>query len=153
MTPITMQGNLVADPHRTTTMSGLAMTKFRIASTNRRLDRESGEWRDGDTTFMSVTCWRRLAEHVHLSLRKGDSVVVTGRLRFNEYDPGDGSRRQSFEIEAFGVGPDLARWPVSVQRTSRQPAAEPPAAPSIPTQHAPDEETNPWGEPVTESAA
>jgi len=106
-----MQGNLVADPQQRVTASGLKVTKFRMASSGRRFDNASGGWVDTDVVYMSVNCWKQLGLNVLQSLHKGDTVVVGGRLRFREYDVAEGGgRRQTYEIEASSVGPDLARY-------------------------------------------
>ena len=88
---------------------------FRIASSERRWDRENQSWTDGDRFSAWVSCWRRLAEGVVGSLVKGDPVVLTGRLSVREYESG-GERRYSTEIVATAVGPDLARSTATVSR-------------------------------------
>jgi single-strand DNA-binding protein len=118
-TTITVVGNLVEDPRYATTQEGLARTRFRIASTPRRRDRASGEWVDADPLFLSVVAWRTLAAHCHDSLRKGDRVVVRGRLRRREWVNKDGLPRMDFEIDADACGPDLARSTVLVNRMHR----------------------------------
>ncbi|HVS67566.1 MAG TPA: single-stranded DNA-binding protein [Mycobacteriales bacterium] len=115
----TVQGNLTADPVGRTTANGAAVVNFRVASNTRRFDKEQGEYRDGDTTYIGVTCWRGLAGNVLASLRKGDSVVVFGKLIQRSYEAKDGGQRTVHEIEALGVGPDLSRWPADLRRPSR----------------------------------
>lgn len=107
-TLVTVVGNVVTDPTLRVTSGGAKVTTFRLASTERRLDRVSGGWRDGDTIFWQVTCWRRVAENVADSLAKGQPVVVHGRLKANRYEV-EGQPRTSLEIDASTVGHDLSR--------------------------------------------
>lgn len=122
---ITIIGNMVTDPERRRLDSGAVLTRFRVASTLRRLDRESGQWRDVGSTYLSVSCWRRLAEHAADTLRKGDPVVVIGRLAGREWER-DGQRRYGYELEASMVALDLNRASADVHRRSAD--AEAPAA-------------------------
>jgi single-strand DNA-binding protein len=119
---ITVVGNLTAEPRYLVTNNGTPLLSLRLASTPRRYDRETGMWRDGDTMFMTVTCWRALAANGQESLTKGDPVVVTGRLRLREYER-DGQRRLSAEIEATTVGHDLSRGVARFDRTRRSSGA------------------------------
>jgi single-strand DNA-binding protein len=123
-TTVTMTGNLVADPTLTITAAGVPLARFRVAATPRWFDREAGAWRDGDSTFLTVQCWRQLAEHVADSLHRGDRVLVVGRLRQRSYER-DGDRRTVYEIEADSVGADLGRAPVRVLRAARTAAGAP----------------------------
>jgi single-strand DNA-binding protein len=84
------------------------ITSFRIASTTRRFERGKG-WSDIDTLFVTVVCWRQLAEHVALSFAKGDPVIVTGRLRMRQQVGDDGKSGTAFEVEAHNAGHDLSR--------------------------------------------
>ena len=118
-TQVTVVGNLVADPRLAETKDGQAVASFRLASTPRRFDRATGEWRDGDTLFTSVTCWRALAENVYMSLKKGASVIVIGRLSVRPYETKDGDKRQSVDIDAMAVGPDLGRATTIIKRVER----------------------------------
>ena len=118
-TQVTVVGNLVADPRLAETKDGQAVASFRLASTPRRFDRATGEWRDGDTLFTSVTCWRALAENVYMSLKKGASVIVIGRLSVRPYETKDGDKRQSVDIDAMAVGPELGRATTIIKRVER----------------------------------
>jgi single-strand DNA-binding protein len=118
-TYLTVHGNLVADPDQRSTASGTTVVHFRIASSGRRFDKATGEFRDGDTMFMEVSCWRTLAGNVMATLRKGDSVVVLGRLLHRTYDDKQGNRRSVHELDAIAVGPDLARCPADLRRQPR----------------------------------
>jgi single-strand DNA-binding protein len=142
-----MQGNLVADPQQRVTASGLKVTKFRMASSGRRFDNASGGWVDTEVVYMSVNCWKQLGLNVLQTLHKGDTVIVGGRLRFREYDAPEGAgRRQTYEIEASSVGPDLSRYVGTFGKPLRElPEGE---SPSVPAQAVDD----PWGAPVPAAA-
>jgi single-strand DNA-binding protein len=122
-TIVTMVGNLVEDPKQRTTESGIDLAVFRLASTARRFDAQAGRHVDAGSLFLSVTCWRALAGNVAASLRKGDPVVVTGRLFTRSYEK-DGQTRSVVEMEAHAVGPDLARGTAVFRRTPRGPGGE-----------------------------
>jgi single-strand DNA-binding protein len=134
-TYVTVQGNLVADPSQRSTASGAMVVGIRIASSGRKFDKPSGEFRDGDTMYISVSCWRALGGHVLASLRKGDSVIVHGRLLHRSYDDKQGVRRSVHEIDAIAVGPDLARCAADLRRTPR---TVDPSAGGVETQAAAD---------------
>jgi single-strand DNA-binding protein len=116
-----LQGNLVQDPAQTVTANGLRLTRFRMACSGRRYDKNTGDWANTDPVFMSVVCWRQLGDNVMRSLRKGDSVVVMGRLTFREWDdPNGGGRRSRYEVDATSVGPDLSRYIAELKRPARE---------------------------------
>ena len=107
-TTITMVGNLAADPELRFLPNGTAMVKFPIASTPRTLDRESGQWKDGDPLFLTCTAWRDLAEHIAESLAKGTRVILSGRLRLSRWeDKETGERRSSYGLDVDEIGPSL----------------------------------------------
>ena len=118
-TPITLIGNLVDDPELRFTASGVAVANFRVASTPRIYDKQAGEWRDGDSLFLSCSVWRQYAENVAESLRKGTRVIVTGRLKQRSYETQAGERRTVMEIEVDEVGPALRNATAKVARVSR----------------------------------
>jgi single-strand DNA-binding protein len=118
-TQVTVVGNLVADPRLTSTPNGHPVASFRLASTPRRFDRAAGEWRDGATLYVNVTCWRGLAENVATSLKKGQAAIVIGRLSVRPYETKDGDKRQSVDIDAMAAGPDLSRVVTVVKRAER----------------------------------
>jgi single-strand DNA-binding protein len=128
-TYLTVNGNLVADPTLHSTASGASVAHIRVASSGRKFDKSAGEFRDGDPMFISVSCWRTLGAHVLATLRKGDSVIVHGRLISRTYDDKQGVRRNVHEIDAIAVGPDLSRCPADLRRPTRpeEPAAPQPA--------------------------
>jgi len=83
---VTVIGNVAQDVRHVITDQGVPITSFRLASTRRHYDRALGRWVDGETTFVNVTCWRSLADHVRASISKGDPVVVIGRLRVRPWE-------------------------------------------------------------------
>ncbi|GAA2532057.1 single-stranded DNA-binding protein [Pilimelia columellifera] len=109
-THIAVIGNVLSAPEwRRTARTGSLVANFKVASTARRMDRDSGRWIDGDSLRVRVSCWRRLAEGVASSLMVGDPVVVYGRLYTRDWTDADGARRTTYEMEALAVGHDLAR--------------------------------------------
>lgn len=104
---ITLVGNLVADPELHVTSSGSTIAKFRIASTPRYLDRETNEWKDGDSIFLTCSIWRQAAENVGESLRRGNRVIVLGRLRQRSYENEKGEKVTVHEVEVDEIGPSL----------------------------------------------
>jgi single-strand DNA-binding protein len=129
-TYMTVQGNLVADPTQRTTANGANVVHIRVAASGRKFDKASGEFRDGDAMFISASCWRSLGGHVLASLRKGDSVIVHGRLLSRTYDDKQGVRHNVHEIDAIAVGPDLARCAVDLRRPVRSNAESPSSTPA-----------------------
>jgi single-strand DNA-binding protein len=121
---ITLVGFVAQDPHFEVLASGTSLMSLRIGSTPRRYDREIGQWRDEDPMFLTVSCWRTLADNLQgCELQRGDPVIVTGKLRIREYTK-DGQRRFSAQIEATTVGHDLSRGIARFQRSQRS-AAQP----------------------------
>lgn len=118
-TYLTVTGNLTADPSQRSTASGATVVHLRIASSGRKFDKAAGEFRDGDTLFINVSCWRSLAGNVFATLRKGDSVIVHGRLLYRSYDDKQGARHNVHEIDAIAVGPDLSRCPAELRRPQK----------------------------------
>ncbi len=118
-TVITVVGNLVDDPELRFTSSGAAVAKFRIASTPRFLDKQTGEWKDGDALFLTCNVWRQAAENVAESLTRGTRVVVQGRLKQRSYETREGEKRTVYELEVDEVGPSLRYATAKVQRMSR----------------------------------
>jgi single-strand DNA-binding protein len=121
-TTMTMVGRLATAVTRVDFKDGGVKATFRLASTERRFDRGSQQWVDGSRLFLTVVCWRALAEHVLAALGVGDPVIVQGKLREREYEK-DGRVHSVIEIDAATVGPDLARCSAAVARRSGQPAA------------------------------
>ncbi len=118
-TVITLVGNLVDDPDLRFTPSGAAVANFRVASTPRFLDRQSGEWKDGESLFLTCSVWRQAAENVAESLQKGMRVIVQGRLKQRSYETREGEKRTVFEIDVDEVGPSLKSATAKVAKTQR----------------------------------
>ena len=118
-TTITVVGNLTDDPELRFTPSGAAVAKFRIASTPRTLDKQSGEWKDGEPLFLACNIWRDAAEHVAESLQRGTRVIVQGRLRQRSYETREGEKRTVYELEVDEIGPSLRYATAKVQRMNR----------------------------------
>ncbi|MGO9081921.1 MAG: single-stranded DNA-binding protein [Streptosporangiaceae bacterium] len=118
-TTITIIGNLVGDPELRYTPTGQAVATFRVASTPRFMDRQTNEWKDGDSLFLSCNVWRQAAENVAESLQRGMRVIVSGRLRQRSYETREGEKRTVYEIEVDEVGPSLRNASAKVTRSSR----------------------------------
>ncbi|MDQ1618979.1 MAG: single-strand DNA-binding protein [Actinomycetota bacterium] len=118
-TVITLVGNLVDDPELRFTPSGAAVAKFRIASTPRFMDRQTNEWKDGESLFLTVNVWRQAAENVAESLQRGMRVIVQGRLKQRSYETKEGEKRTVYEVEADEVGPSLRNASAKVTKTQR----------------------------------
>jgi single-strand DNA-binding protein len=124
-TMMTMTGRLATAVTRVDFKDGGVKATFRLANTERRFDRGSQQWVDGARLFLTVVCWRSLAEHVAAALSVGDPVIIQGRLREREYEK-DGRVHSVLEIEATSIGPDLARCSATVARRTTQSAAAAP---------------------------
>jgi single-strand DNA-binding protein len=118
-TPITLVGNLTADPELRFTPSGAAVANFTVASTPRTFDRQSNEWRDGDAMFLNCSIWRQAAENVAESLQKGMRVVAQGRLKARSYETREGEKRTVMELDVEEVGPSLKYATAKVARVTR----------------------------------
>lgn len=127
-TLITIVGNLTADPDLRFTPSGAAVAKFTIASTPRAYDKASGEWKDGETLFLSCNVWRQAAENAAESLTKGMRVMVQGRLKQRSYETKEGEKRTVYEIEVEDFGPSLIRATAQVTKNAAGSAAPQPTA-------------------------
>jgi len=118
-TPITIVGNLVNDPELRFTASGQPVATFRVASTPRIRDNSTGEWKDGDSLFLTCNVWRQMAENVAESLQRGMRVIVNGRLRQRNYETQQGEKRTVYEVEVDDVGPSLLRASAKVTKATR----------------------------------
>ena len=114
-TYVNVNGRIVTELERRELPDGGAMVGFLVISTERKFDKATGEWVDGRKFSVWVTCWRRLARNVAMTLKKHDDVMVSGRLRTREYEDG-GKVRYTTELEAFAVGPNLTRAIADVRR-------------------------------------
>lgn len=117
-TQITVVGNLTGDPELRFISSGAAVVNFTVASTPRTFDRQSNEWKDGETLFMRCSLWREAAENVAESLTKGMRVIVTGRLVSRSWEA-NGEKRSVTEMQVDEVGPSLRYATAKVTRTQR----------------------------------
>src|SRR5688572_215385 len=106
-TTLTVVGNLTADPELRFTQSGAAVASFTVASTPRNFDKNSGEWKDGDALFLRCNVWRQVAENVAESLKRGNRVLVSGRLRQRSFETKEGEKRTVVELEVDEIGPSL----------------------------------------------
>ena len=118
-TTLTLIGNLTNDPELRFTPSGAAVANFTVASTPRMFDRQSNEWKDGETLFMRCSIWRDAAENVAESLQRGSRVIVTGRLKSRSYETKEGEKRTTMELEVDELGPSLRYATAKVNRTQR----------------------------------
>ena len=117
-TPITLIGNLTADPELRFTPNGAAVANFTVASTPRTFDRQTNEWKDGDAMFLNCSVWRQYAANVAESLTKGSRVIVSGRLKSRSYETREGEKRTVFEVDVDEVGPALRYATAKVTRTT-----------------------------------
>ena len=106
MTTITITGLTATDPRHLITSEGVAISSFRFASTDRRYNRSTEKWEDGDTTWFTVSAFRALAENVKASVKKGERLIITGRLRIRDWETDD-RKGTDVEIEADAIGHDL----------------------------------------------
>jgi single-strand DNA-binding protein len=118
-TQITIAGNLVDDPELRFTPAGQPVARFRVASTPRFLDKNTNEWKDGDSLFLTCNVWRQAAENVAESLTRGMRVIVSGRLRQRSYETKEGEKRTVYEVEVDDVGPSLRNASAKVNRVAR----------------------------------
>lgn len=118
-TPITIVGNLVADPELRYTPNGAAVANFRVATTPRRYDSQSGQYVDGEPLFMTCSLWKQAAENLANSLTKGQRVIVTGVLKQRRFENKQGQQQTVFEVQAEEVGPSLKFATAQVTKASR----------------------------------
>ena len=118
-TPITVVGNLTADPELRFTPSGAAVANFTVASTPRTFDKQTNDWKDGEALFLNCSVWRQAAENAAESLTRGMRVIVSGRLKARSYETREGEKRTVFEIDVDEVGPSMKYATAKVTKTSR----------------------------------
>lgn len=119
---VTIVGNVATDPTQGRTTSGVPVTNFRLASTHRRFDDATQTWVDVMTNWYSVAAFRQLGEHAKVSLRSGDSVIVTGRMKIRAWE-NNGKQGTSVDIDADAIGHDL-RWGTTAYRRSARSAVD-----------------------------
>lgn len=152
---IRLSGNVAQAPQIRHTPAGVTVATVRVGWSERWVDRQTGEWRTGASSFLTVTCWRRLAENVMNTLALGDPVIVEGRLSLRAFTTAEGEERSRWEVEATRLGPDLNRISGQLHRPRRT-AAETAAALDAATDPAADAATDPAadeGEDGAETAA
>jgi len=118
-TVITVIGNITGDPELRFTPSGAAVANFTVASTPRTFDRQSNEWKDGETLFMRCSVWRDAAENVAESVQRGTRVIVSGRLKSRSYETKEGEKRTVVEMDVDEIGPSLRYASAKVTKTQR----------------------------------
>ena len=121
-----LAGYVATEPTCRTTTRGKPEAHIRVGYTPRRMDRETGEWADGPTSFVSVKCWGKLADNVAVCLRKGEPVVVMGRIQVRPYEK-DGAQRLSVDVYATSIGYDLARGSPGLPGRGPRPARRRPS--------------------------
>jgi single-strand DNA-binding protein len=113
---VTLVGYVAQDPNIRTTATGKQLTKVRVGTTPRYRDNETGQWRDAESSYYTITCWNKLAAHVRASLHKGDPVIVKGKLKTSTFEDKNGQMKTSVEITADTMGHDLSRGPANYMR-------------------------------------
>lgn len=131
---VSLNGYVANQPEFRTVGNGIPLLTMRVAWTNRHRDAVTGDWVDGNTSFVKVNCWRKLAENLSTCLRKGDPVLIRGRLDIRPFTGKDGQRRTSTEVDAYSLGHDLTRGVAAFRRawTSAGKTAEEHAAAQTP---------------------
>ena len=114
---VTILGRVGGDPNRSETAGGVPVVNFRVASPQRRYDQKTNSWIETGTNWYNVSAFRQLAEHAKVSLRSGDGVIVTGRLKLREWESG-GKKGMSADIDADSIGHDL-RWGTAAYAKAR----------------------------------
>lgn len=124
-TLVTIIGNITGDPELRFTPSGAAVANFTIASTPRSFDRQSNEWKDGETLFMRCSIWRDAAENVTESLVRGTRVIAQGFLKSRSYETKEGEKRTVIECEVQEIGPSLRYASAKVTKAERAQSGQP----------------------------
>jgi single-strand DNA-binding protein len=163
--PTTIVGNTTADAELRFTQGGLAVAGFTVAVNERKFNRETNEWTDGDTTFVRCSVWREAAEQVAASIPKGTRVIVTGKLKMQEYETKEGTKGQSLEMQVDEIGPSLRYATAIVTKAARREGGTPgqqapqgygqqtpagygqPQAPQGWAQPGPQQPPQQWGQP------
>jgi len=121
----TIVGNTTADAELRYTQAGLAVAGFTVAVNERKLNRETNTWEDGDTTFVRCSVWREMAEQVASSIPKGTRVIVTGKIKMQEYENKEGVKVQALEMQVDEIGPSLRYASAVVTRAARREGGAP----------------------------
>ena len=136
-TPLTIVGNLTADPELRFIPSGAAVANFTVASTPKKFNKQTNEFEDGETLFMRCSVWRDAAEHATESLHRGDRVIVTGQLVSRSWQTPEGENRTVMEMQVDEIGPSLRYATAQVTKAQRQQGGQ--------QQQQPAQGGNPWG--------
>jgi single-strand DNA-binding protein len=116
-TTCTLTGNLTADPELRFTPGGAAVANFTVAATSRTFDKTANHWRDGEALFLRCTLWRQPAENLADSLRRGDRVIITGRLRQRSFETREGDKRTTIELDVDEIGASLKFTTLKLTKT------------------------------------
>lgn len=119
-TVITVIGNITGDPELRFTPSGAAVCNFTVAHTPRSYDRNSSQWKDGETNFWRCAAWRDLAEHIAESCERGTSVILYGTVTSRSYETKQGEKRTTMEVTVEHLGPDLSRASAKVTKAAQR---------------------------------
>jgi single-strand DNA-binding protein len=122
---VVIEGRMATEPELRFLPSGVAVCNFRVAASQRKLNQQTNQWEDDKQCFLSVACWRDMAENVASSLHRGDGVVIIGRMYEEQYER-EGQQRTSFKVDADSCGPDLRWAEATMQRTQRTQAGQQP---------------------------
>lgn len=133
---VTLIGNLTADPELRFTPPGAAVANFTIASTPRTFDKQTDEFKDGETLFMRCSIWREAAENVAESLTRGMRVVAHGKLASRSWETPEGEKRTVTELAVEEIGPSLRYATAKVTKAERTQRSQSPAG-----------QSDPWGAP------
>lgn len=116
---VTVSGNLVSDPEVRFTQSGIAVANINIAVSSRVQDKQTKEWKDGETTYLRATAWRELAENVAETLTKGNRIIASGRLKQRNFETKEGDKRSVLELEVDEIGPSLKYATAKVSKAGK----------------------------------
>ena len=135
---VTLVGYVAQEPSIRTTKTGKTITELRVGITPRYRNQATGEWRDAESSYFTVSCWDRLAQHVRASMHKGEPVLVRGKFKTSTYEDKDGRPRTDTRITADTVGHDLSRGIANyIRQRSKQPPAEGDLAGDRASEHVP----------------
>lgn len=140
--PLTLEGNLTTDPDTGVSEKETDWTRLRVAVNDRQFNEQSGQWEDGGSVFHDVVVFGRQARNAAASLRKGDTVLVTGQLRFSTYtDKETGAQRESRQVVADTVAASLKYDEVTI---AHSPKAKGPEAYATGPVAAPEVQSEAW---------
>ncbi|MGO4583603.1 single-stranded DNA-binding protein [Arthrobacter sp. 2RAF6] len=144
-TTITVIGNLTNDPELRFTPAGAAVANFTVASTPRTFDKNSNEWKDGESLFLRCSVWRETAENVAETLTKGMRVILSGNLEQRSYETKEGEKRTVIELKVEEIGPSLKYANAKVTRTQKGGSGQAAARAAAPAE-------DPWATPGVSNA-